>query len=64
MYTRNAQAVQISIYSYQNSYPLTLRHTRKHNKKNKSIYLKVTVYVKQQRHEENEHAEMFCSYFS
>ena len=58
MYTRKTQAVQISIYTYQNSYPLTLHYRRKHNKKNESIYLKVTVYVKPQRHEENEHAEM------
>ena len=58
MYTRNTQAVQISIYTYQNSYPLTLQYSRKLNKKNESIYFKVTVYVKPQRHEENEHAEM------
>ena len=58
MYTRNTQTVQISIYTYQNSYPLTLNYTRKLNKKNESIYFKVTVYVKLQRDEENEHAEI------
>ena len=58
MYTRNTQAVQISIYTYQDSYTLTLQYSRKLNKKNESIYFKVTVYVKPQRHEENEHAEM------
>ena len=58
MYTRNTQTVQISIYTYQNSYPLTLNYTRKLNKKNETIYFKVTVYVKPQRDEENEHAEI------
>ena len=58
MYTRNTQTVQISIYTYQNSYPLTLNYTRKLNKKNETIYFKVTVYVKPQRDEENEDAEI------
>ena len=58
MHTINTHAVQISIYTYQNIYPLTLRYTRKHNNKNESIYLKVIVYVKLQGHEKNEHAEM------
>ena len=56
MFTRNTHVVQKSIYNYQNSYPLTLHYTKKHNSKNESIYLKVTVYVKPQGHEENEHA--------
>ena len=58
MLTRITHAVQRSIFNYQNSYPLTLHYTSKHNCKNESIYSKVTVYVKPQRQEENEHAEM------
>ena len=38
MYTWNTHAVQISTYTYQNSYPLTLHHTKEHNKKNESIF--------------------------
>ena len=58
MYTRNTHNVQISIYTYQHFYRLTLHYTRKYNNKNESTYLKVTVYVKPQGHEENEHAKM------
>ena len=58
MYTRNTHNVQISIYTYQHFYRLTLHYTRKYNNKNESAYLKVTVYVKPQGHEENEHAKM------
>ena len=57
MYTRNTHNVQISIYTYQHFYRLTLRYTRKYNNKNESVYLKVTVYVKPQGREENEHAK-------
>ena len=58
MFTRITHAVQRSIFNYQNSYPLTLHYTSKHNSKNESIYSKVTVYVKPQGHEKNEHAKI------
>ena len=57
MYTRNTHNVPISIYTYQYFYRLTLHYTRKCNSKNESAYLKVTVYVKPQGREENEHAK-------
>ena len=57
MYTRNTHNVQISRYTYQHFYRLTLHYTRKYNNKNESVYLKVTVYVKPQGREENEHAK-------
>ena len=53
MYTRNTHTAQISRYIYQNSFSLTLHYIRKQKWK----HLKVTMYVKPQDHEENEHTE-------